>query len=337
MQYNFLNDSTPFWMRVSFDRSILLGCLMITDNGALSTCSAFETRITMATQELEQRICQQFGWSARYFTINDPDPTFDGCWAVEVTMGLDQQKTFVSADKSNNSIKGRKQGKTAVALLALEGLKENIRGEIEKPAVHGLEVAASHLVANTRIVESSGAVWRDFWKNPPDAVGVDTEGNSLTPPVLVQIATDETVILEFPTADGLSYDLRRLLNDDCIIKVFCDSPSRKDKISLGLNGDTQRASLVDLEELASLRMGHVNVPRGLSNLLCLVMPELGVRIIKESVSGRLENVGTFTSIEQGFRPRLRGIQDLSTKEVRYATVDAVCTLQIWRHLTSDAI
>lgn len=289
----------------------------------------------MATQELEQSICQKFGWSARYFKICDKEDQNDGCWAVEVTTALDCRQTFVSNDKSSDTTKGRKTGKRAAAQVALEGLKPTVERELKKPIVRGLNAAMGYLFAETRIVESSPAIWREFWSNPPDAVGVDVEGNSLTPPVLVQIATDDLVILEIPSQVGLSIDLQRLLDDESIIKVLCDCPSRRDANSLGL---PVRPDIVDLEVLASSQMGKTNVPRGLSNLLCLTIPVLaGIRISKANGSKRLKDIGTFTSIEQGVRPRLGRMQDLTRKEIRYAALDAWCTLQIYRHLTTEQV
>lgn len=286
----------------------------------------------MATQELQQIVCHQFGWSARYFR-NDV-----GCWAVEVIQGLGAREIFVSTDQSMDSIKGRKQGKRAAALVALEGLKPAIERELNKPVVHGLDEAVQQLFAGTRISEASPNIWREFWRNTHDAVGIDVEGNLLTPPVLVQIATNDTVILEMPSDAGISTDLQRLLNDESIIKVLCDSPSGKDAKSLGLtaamNSKPKRKDLVNLEQVAASRMGPVGVARGLSKLACLTIPELsGVQISKESGTQRLKDVGTFTAIEQGFRPRLHGFRDLTPEERRYAAVDAWCTLQIWRHLT----
>lgn len=293
-------------------------------------CGAPYKYTIMAAQELEQGICQKFGWSTRYFKA-------DGYWAVEVSLGIDCKKTFISEDSSSDSIKGRKQGKKAAALVALESLKEDVRLENDKPLVRGLGEAVRNLFDGVRIVESCDATWQEFWSNPPDAVGIDTEGNSLIPPVLIQIANDDTVILEMPSAgSGLSCNLQRLLDDDSIIKVLCDSPSQKDKVSLGIQslGETPRRDIVNLEEVASSHMGNTSVPRGLSNLLCLTIPELGVRIAKESASERLNNVRTFTAVEQGFRPRLFGFQDLTPKERRYAAVDAWCTLLIWRRISA---
>lgn len=291
----------------------------------------------MAVQELEQGICQKLGWSVRYFKIGNDNEAEEcppeGCWGVEISMGIGRKKIFESQDRSPNTIKGRKQGKKAAALVALRGLKEDVQMEMNKPIVHGLAEAVTDLFDGTRIVESCPVVWREFWKNPPLVVGVDTEGNSLTPPVLVQIATDDFVILECPKSSGLSGDLWRLLNDERILKVFCDSSAQKDLVSLGLCATEE--DIVDLEQYASSKMGSVSVPRGLSNLLCLTMPELGVRIAKESAAERLNNVRTFTAIEQGFRPRLLGFHDLTPQERRYAAVDAFCTLQIWKRLNEN--
>lgn len=289
----------------------------------------------MATQKLEQGICQKYGWSARYFKRNDHR---SGAWSVSVTTGIGSQRTFISEDCSSDSIKGRKQGKKAAALVALESLKEDIRLQEEKRIVHGLDEAVKDMFAGVRIVESCDAVWQEFWSNPPDVVGIDTEGNSLIPPVLLQIATDDMVILEIPPASssGLSSNLQRLLHDESIIKVLCDSPSQKDKESLGLKStdDTPRRDVVNLEEVASSVLGATSVPRGLSNLLTLTVPELGVRIAKESATERLNNVRTFTAVEQGYRPRLLGFRDLTPTERQYAAVDAWCTLLIWRRLTA---
>jgi hypothetical protein len=56
-------------------------------------------------------------------------------------------------------------------------------------------------------------------------VAVDVEGNQRTPPVLVQVCArvgaDTLCVLETPSvAEGLSENLRRLLDDDAIVKVF---------------------------------------------------------------------------------------------------------------------
>lgn len=298
--------------------------------------------IKLATQELENNVCRQFGWSARYFIVRSDDQTKDGCWAVKIKMGLDREKTFVSTDRSNDSNKYRKQGKKAAALVALEGLHDDIQRELIKPIV-GLKEAVGPLMAGTslRVCESSDEVWNKFWRNPPDAVGIDTEGNALSPPVLVQIATDDKIILEAPNASGLSWNLVQLLFDDSIVKVFCDSRSQRDKKSLGLVPSvpglvlplhTDNGPVVDIEVLADERMGAASVERGLSKLLALIMPELGVRVTKESGAKRLKDIEIFVDIEQGLRPPLRSIHEITKEQQNYAALDAWCTLQIWRQL-----
>lgn len=189
-------------------------------------------------------------------------------------------------------------------------------------------------MTGTSLCESSDEVWNKFWRNPPDVVGVDTEGNALTPPVLVQVATDDTVIFEAPNANGISTNLKRLLSDDSIVKVFCDSRSQRDKISLGLAVPVHMESgpVVDVEVLAEKCMGEVGSTRGLSKLLCLVMPELVFRIAKESEAKRLDDIRIFVDIEEGLRPPLRGVDELTKEQQRYAAMDAWCTLHIWRHL-----
>lgn len=294
----------------------------------------------MATQELEQGICQKYGWSAHYFKVNHDSALTAAqreCWAVEVSLGMDCKRTFISNDKSTDSRKGRKQGRNAAARIALEGLQQDVQRQEEKPVVSSLCEAVSNLFSHVQIKESAdNAVWQDFWRNPPKAVGIDTEGNSLTPPVLIQVATNDIVILECPAPSaGLSTNLQRLLNDASILKVLCDSPSQKDAKSLGISfcDNNPRADIENLEQVASNRMGPTSVPRGLSNLLTLVIPELNVRIAKESAKERLNHVRTFTAVEQGYRPRPHHVfRDLTPQERRYAAVDAWCTLLIWQRL-----
>lgn len=65
-------------------------------------------------------------------------------------------------------------------------------------------------------------------------VGIDCEGNHTIPPSVVQIATENLVIIEFPLANGgLSAGLRSLLANRDVLKVFCDSTTA-DRRSLGI-------------------------------------------------------------------------------------------------------
>jgi len=113
--------------------------------------------------------------------------------------------------------------------------------------------------------------------------------------------------------------------------VFCDNFSNRDKKCLGLNIDFEEGNnndddnkqanattntnmnnksvnplftkppIVDIEILALDILGPVKVPRGLSKLISLCMPELNVRIEKPSKSSkqRHKNIGKFALIEQG--------------------------------------
>jgi hypothetical protein len=281
----------------------------------------------MAMQELEQSVCQRYGWSAQFFVVatTSSSAVAPECWAVRVHRGLlDQPNTF------STDICDMKLGKAAAAKLALDGLRADIQREQAKPTVISLQDAVGHLF-HARIVTSSDVVWTEFWKNPPTVVGIDTEGNSCIPPLLLQIATEDLVILETPIS-GLSENVQRLLSDDTIVKVFCENGAHRDKRSLGLcvPDDMVTGPVVDLEYLAAECMGHVKVPRGIGKLVALTMPEVRVRIDKKAK--RLGAIGTFTAIEQGFRKPLRGVHDLSLIEQRYAALDAWCTLQIWIRL-----
>ncbi len=69
-------------------------------------------------------------------------------------------------------------------------------------------------------------------------------------------------------------DLRRVLADDTIVKVFCDNFSHHDKTSLGLPtpSDMTTGPIVDLEFLAAKLMGATKVARGLPRIVSRAMP-----------------------------------------------------------------
>jgi hypothetical protein len=174
-------------------------------------------------------------------------------------------------------------------------------------------------------------------------VGIDAEGNGISPPVLVQIATLEYVILETPRK-SLSPDLKRLLRDINITKVFCDNFAHKDKRCLGLpvlsSNDTEaytKPPILDLESLSMQLLGPVKSARGLGRIVALFIPELNVRIEKPKnatggMKARFSNVAKFALIEQGKRKPLRGLSDLTTGEQEYAALDAWCTLMVYERI-----
>jgi hypothetical protein len=280
------------------------------------------------TQELAQKVCQRYGWSA----VFDKDRDDGHYWTCTVTVGFNDKRRFISEDTSSlDSEAGRKQGTAAASQTALEGLKEEIEREEAKPVKELVQVFFEKI----DIYESNQENWEYFWKHKPAMVGIDTEGNQISPPVLVQISTDEYTIIEVPQAGRLSKDLSRLLSDDSIVKVFCDNFSHKDKLSLGLTeipADLTVGHIVDLEAIAAKLLGPVKVARGLSRIVTLSMPELSVQIRKPKAKGRMANVGRFCWIEQGKAPPLKSMYDLSTKELQYAALDAWCTLQAYKRM-----
>lgn len=276
------------------------------------------------TQELAQNVSQRYGWS----TVIERN---DGFWTCTVTVGLNDQHRFVSSETClDTTQERRKQGVAAASQAALDGLCEEIERHEAKPEKSLGEVFPQPI----NIYESNRETWDYFWKHQPAAVGIDTEGNQISPPVLVQISTDDYTIMEVPHNGRLSNDLSRLLSEDRIVKVFCDNYAHNDKRSLGLTDipvDLTVGPVVDLEDMAAQLLGPVKVARGLPRIVTLCLPELNVRIGKPS-TGRLKNVGRFAWIEQGKAPPLKSIYDLSAKKRQYAALDAWCTLLAYKRM-----
>ena len=304
-------------------------------------------------QDLQQKVCQKYGWSLQYST-ND-----NGQHQVEVVVGFGDKRTFVAPMTTTKTAQDDKAAKASISALALEGLAPIIKLEESKPvgdlaqAFSSLSLSQSPKTkssksdggSNITLLNSSHDTWKTFWNERPSVVGVDVEGNQISPPVLVQIATESYTILEVPDyrQRRLSPDLQRLLKDDSIIKVFCDNFAHKDKTSLGLSlppvgtGEAKynfaEPPIVDLESVAMKLLGPVKVARGLPRLVNLTMPELGIRIVKpKPQKGRFKKIGKFALIEQGKLPPLKGLDDLSKEEQQYAALDAWFTLNIYRRL-----
>jgi hypothetical protein len=286
------------------------------------------------TQELQQKVCQRFGWSLVFTKLDD------GKWQAEIITGLGehQKHTYVTEE----SFEEDKHGKSAVSAIALHGLTEEIVTWEALP-IRELTQVFSAILAHLPILDSKDPrTWERFWSAPPKAVGIDAEGNGISPPVLVQIATLDFVILETPRKT-LSRDLKRLLGDDSITKVFCDNFSHKDKQCLGLPvlpntaGAYTKPPIVDLESLSMQILGPVKTARGLGRIAALSMPELNVRIEKPKnatggMKARFSNIAKFALIEQGKMKPLRGLGDLTTGEQEYAALDAWCTLKVYERL-----
>jgi hypothetical protein len=261
-----------------------------------------------AKQKLEQEICGQFGWSSRYFQEEETK-----CWTVEVRMGPGPAHRFVSDDRSEPDKAGVKQGCNTAAALAIEGMQACIARQLAKPAASMGAAFAEHFDCCVRTAEGIDG-WAELWAAGPRVVGIDVEGNLQTPPVLVQVATGSVVVLEAPSKSaGLSANLRRLLGDTSITKIFCDGTTGADKRCLGLPVEGG-PGIIDLEDLASALAGPVGVKRGLARIIGLALPELPVRISKEKKKERsdpsVSDVMFFALIEQGRRPQLRGLHDV---------------------------
>lgn len=275
------------------------------------------------TQRLYQKVLQKYGWSATF------GQTEEGYWYVDVTVGYNDKRRFVASNERPNIT--RKDGIKAVSALALVGLDEEIRRQEAKPLVDLRQLFPQPIL----IKESNEESWSYFWKNKPKAVGIDTEGNQIAPPALLQIATDEYVIMEAPK-DHISTNVHLLLNDQSIVKIFCDNFSHSDKISLGIYFPRSHVyisgHIVDLESIAAQKFGPLPVARGLAKISTLATPELDVRIKKSKSSIR-----RFVLIEQGKAPRLNSIWNLSQKELQYAALDAWATLQAYHRLVETTI
>ena len=271
-----------------------------------------------STQTLNQSVCQKYGWGIRYGTDEDT-----GDWIVDIFYAIGQCNRYTAPIPSSE-----KHGKAVVSAAALLGLKEIIEQEELKQTIALKDIFPDPITAYD---SSSKNCWERFWNEPPTCVGIDAEGNQISPPVLIQISTESYTILEVPTNGCLSDNLQRLLETDSITKVFCDNFSNRDKKCLGLsidfeegnnnnnnnnggnehtdtNTDNKRDNplftkppIVDIEILALDLLGPVKVPRGLSKLISLCMPELNVRIEKPGKSSkqRHKNIGKFALIEQG--------------------------------------
>ena len=276
-------------------------------------------------QELEQGICGQHGWSSRYFQ--------DGAsrWCVEVRWGAGQREggIFVSDDVSDAGSKaGVKKGHAAAATVAIAGLRDIVDAANSKPTQTIEEAYGAHF-DSTCSVMSGPEGWAQFWKMNPTYVAIDVEGNQVTPPVLVQVCISTVdggslCLLEIPNIHGLSDDMIRLLRDKRITKIICDGTSGADRRSLGIDASDNYA---DLEDITSSLMGATGVQRGLARILNLAWPQKAVRVTKDQRDKK--SVFFFAAIEQGKKPRLKGLDEIPGRIRRYAAMDAWCTMMAY--------
>ena len=292
-------------------------------------------------QELEQGICGQHGWSSSYFQAPSSR------WCVEVRWGVGPRngRVFVSDDVSDGASKaGVKKGHAAAATVAIAGLRDIVYAANSKQTLT-IEEAFGAQFDHTCVVMSGPEGWAKLWEINPTEVFVDVEGNQVTPPVLVQVCVpfrnvyDDTTeqphrslcLLEVPNVHGLSDDMRRLLGDQSITKVFCDGTSGADRRSLGIDDSD---NYVDLEDITSSLVGATGVNRGLARIMNLAWPDPAVRATKDTRDK--ESVLFFAAIEQGKKPRPKELDDIPDRVRRYAAMDAWCTMTAYRGLRRQA-
>ena len=287
-------------------------------------------------QELEQGICGQHGWSTHYYQ----NGTMKWCVEVKWGAGPREGRVFVSDDEFYDLSKaGVKKGHAAAATVAIAGLRDIVDAANSKPTQTIEEAYGAHF-DSTCSVMSGPEGWAQFWDfwNEMNSLGVETcvaidvEGNQVTPPVLVQVCistehghTDASArslcILEIPNSHGLSGDLRKLLRDPRIMKIFCDGTSGADRRSLEIRVTDNH---VDLEDITASIMGPTGVQRGLARILNLAWPQKAVRVTKDQRDKK--SVFFFAAIEQGKKPRLKGLDEIPDRIRRYAAMDAWCTM-----------
>lgn len=302
-------------------------------------------------QELEQGICGQHGWSSSYFQAPSSR------WCVEVRWGVGPRngRVFVSDDVSDGASKaGVKKGHAAAATVAIAGLRDIVYAANSKQTLtieeafgehfdhpSTLGISLSRALRPPCFVTSGPEGWAKLWEINPTEVFVDVEGNQVTPPVLVQVCVSFHVfgeqrdrsmcLLEIPNIHGLSDDMRRLLGDQSITKVFCDGTSGADRRSLGIDDSD---NYVDLEDIASSLVGATGVRRGLARIMNLAWPNPEVRVAKDTRDK--ESVLFFAAIEQGKKPRPKELDDIPDRVRRYAAMDAWCTMTAYRGLRQQA-
>jgi len=210
-------------------------------------------------QTLSQKICQKYGWASRF--TKDPEE-LGGRWSCHVTVVIHDERTFTSQNTSpEDTEEGKKQGMAAAAQSAVAGLVEEVAKQEAKPHLELTQVFPPFNPKKQNIPESTALFvirgssppnWSKYiWSNKPKVVGIDTEGNQhSSPPVLVQIATDDCVLLEITSLNGnqLSANLQRLLDDPEITKVFCDNYAHHDKRALGLLPPTEPSDSTNIHD-----------------------------------------------------------------------------------------
>eukprot|EP00628_Pelagophyceae_sp_CCMP2097_P029644 CAMPEP_0184188504 /NCGR_PEP_ID=MMETSP0976-20121227/1474_1 /TAXON_ID=483370 /ORGANISM="non described non described, Strain CCMP2097" /LENGTH=282 /DNA_ID=CAMNT_0026492831 /DNA_START=9 /DNA_END=854 /DNA_ORIENTATION=+ len=223
-------------------------------------------------------------------------------------------------------------GKTKVRRgRASGGLRNLVKpGEAScgKPKAKPQPVASSErslegafLEAGGRAVDASAEAWRRFWLSAPKVVGIDAEGTHFEPPLLLQIATsDGVVLLESPGA-SLSADAARLMGDNAIAKIFFGPPECEHLGCRIRNG-------VDVQQLTR----DAEAPRGMQRGLATVAGDY--------LNGKLPFVKNKQCQRSfGFHKHRfdNGCGWLSATARTYAAADAWATLRVFQEASKPAL
>ena len=159
---------------------------------------------------------------------------------------------------------------------------------------------------------ASTAAWAQLWRNKPTHVGIDAEGTHFQPPLLVQIAWGDSVLLD-AQRDSLSRNLRRLLADEDIVKIFFGPPKNEN-----FGPHVTMASCVDVQQLIVNLTSRDS--RALPSLANAAAQTLGEPLRKNSSVQR-----RFSSI----RKRPSGLHWLNHDIRLYSAADAWITLRLY--------
>ena len=275
------------------------------------------------TQQLEQGLLQKFGWVSEYSLTKAEG------WIVVVSCGQHGVFEFASNDHSPDSIKGRKIGRAAAAAVAVLGLQPIAALEAARQVIHAEQLY--QCTFKGKVAQATPEQWVGFWswraaQGLVAAVAIDCEGFppqdlGLTP-MLIQVATDEMILMELPGPQRqLSPDMQKLLSDNSIVKVFCDG-TRSDRRALGL--PTELSPTVQcIEDLANQAFGMSKVSRGLCGIASLVL--------EPRVTKGKSYLSFFLKAQSGYMPST--LDAIPPQEALAAAVDAWLTLYAWRSLS----
>jgi len=208
--------------------------------------------------------------------------------------------------------------------LEKKAVAQSLAAEANPFAVALPEVAPRYARSlESAFVESGGVVstkkgkWDTFWQDKPRHVGIDAEGTHLSPPLLVQVAWgSNSVLLE--TGGKLSFNMRKLLADESIVKIFFGPPQNEN-----FPAQTILASCFDVQRAIADRGDD---PKQLPSLTTAAerLRVFGSDTIKKNL--------TLRKMFHRFRTRPTHQAWLNHNIQLYSAADAWCTLRLYQAL-----